>query len=993
MAGPNYTLVPNDDMDRPVDTAVFANPSTPLQTEKANTEKESKFRQFLAEYNLAIEEALRLKNEDEERRLTLALRKNFEELELRDEEARKLLGNLDKRNLSFGKTTFLPHEFKIYLLLLGLIPVVVLSVLAAGFSSILLTLVLPSTLVGVFGLMALNYIAFSRNWKVTAGRGVAVIISLATAVVGIFAASKFGLWVAIPLGLGVFIANIILYRVSLPVAIQGFFTLSRKFVDFFKGKIPFKDLSKMKITWRALTIPLALATGLVLTLSMYYSLLPATLAALALPGVVALGAPYILFPIIAIAFIANCIFVFRSLSLVYDFAAEIINIARYGIALDPDKAPKEVYKVLKKTDLEKSDSKLKPESFGFFKAAFVYYCDIKKADGRATMAFKFFFHVVLKLAVVALVVYFSQKALVDVNTAYMHEMLAFLGTGVLFTLKDVLNYISYSTRIAFVSYNFGKILSNQFNAFFDFILRAQSWRDLGTNSRSFFTKLLNPLSWWKSLKTFAIRHALKLRITVREQGLDVDLQYVYIAVYGSAWKTKWKIAYEAKWAEAWQNNRWDKLGYYIVKGLNIYIIRTFTRPAVMANSVSSGMVAYLRLGGMTSDSMEQFLREPPKPANAALYGVGSGVLTLTAEIDLKTKRKKLQKGVVSPQAPAPTLVPSGPPPVEPHQPAVAEDQSLLGDEGEMPTQVDDSFLPTPSDTVVLGDPPLSSHQPALPEVQPLLRTEVDATSSSRAPTPDAAIAAAFSAAPPPVVQDELAGQVPANEAPTTPPARSRDESMTLETEGLPPLALGSARTLLENSAARLISGSDSATAATSRFSVGLAAPGASSGTPSHEPAMALDFASPPGALRTSGRVGGLSDLGVLSELGGALDSRDGEATPTAPQGQRKTPVSDAGKATSDSIKFSPTGPTILKGSASGPYPGLSLFKPSTNTRGDAPDSDTLTVTPTPTATATLAHRFLGPGAAFATPAANAARGSVLAPVQPAQASVAVTPRL
>lgn len=533
------------------------------------------------------------------------------------------------------------QEAAIYAIIFTSLGVFLLAAfIASSFSMPFLLSVLPWAALTSVAFISATYLRYSKDGGNSTGRGIAIIMSLATAIMGYhLAAPHIPMIANILFSVGAFFANLILYRTSVPTVLATLKTRLTSGWEAFQ-KIP----TYRKLFWVA-SIPLSLLTGVVLTMSMWSAwagLVPAAASIM--------GAPYILIPVLVIVGIANCAFVFRSLSRVCDLFEQFLNIKNKGITFEEANGKRE-YKVLtekrikeEKIDLAKATNIIRGQ-----RAFLQYYFGVDATDTYFITTLKISLHVILKLALIAFVVYFSQKALIDANMAHFSENINWFHGLVLTQVTLVLSITAWTSRMLFVCVDFGKILTGLFIKTTDFALKPRNWQNLGVGVASFTASLFRQETWAKlpkSADNFFQRlernfHTILLRATQDSDNIEV-----WRKVYGSRWLEEYNSQCEKDLASS---SLLYRASYYVT-ALVISAREIFKWFIVLLNGLSNAfLVAATDGGSKFTASVTDIIEKAPNALRAGPNALTSVTLVATSLIDMEENMEK-RRAPILPEA-------------------------------------------------------------------------------------------------------------------------------------------------------------------------------------------------------------------------------------------------------------------------------------------------------------------------------------------------------
>ena len=508
--------------------------------------------------------------------------------------------------------------------------------------AVFISTALPWVLLATTIALAANYTKQSFNSKVTAGRGFAILIALATAVLAFISMqSVFILPVAIVFATGCFLANLILYRANVPNVLNALASNLKR-----PGRITWAKskrflLSPFRRFDRSLMILAGIITGFVLTVGMWHSWLAV------FPVVGALGvlsAPYIFFPLMIVLFVANSAFVYRGLTRFVNAVVNCLKVYRNGLLLVTDKDGKDKYVILKPEDDVKDENK----TYRGLWAVFAYFVEFKPKDSVGRVIFKSICYALPKLALVALIASISQIAVVSMSMNSIGEVLPFVqGVGM-----NIIQYIAYaaaySSRISFimsdllvnattlVNFCYKKCMNFSYKEFMELICNKEKRTAFFNTIKEKFSlqsrsQRLQRLSQDLGNLTGAFQKLIK------EQTQDHAIIDVWRATAGDNWKKLWERQIKVDWREA----SFLKKTYCLFKAIIIVAMRLFSFPAIICNTVSNAYIATYK----GSSSAEGLFSTPSK---ATLGGVSSaGLVFFSAKSLSEEQNKKMSPRVSS----------------------------------------------------------------------------------------------------------------------------------------------------------------------------------------------------------------------------------------------------------------------------------------------------------------------------------------------------------
>ncbi len=510
---------------------------------------------------------------------------------------------------------------------------------------------LPIVLLVAVILTAINYSLHSPNWKLTVGRGVAAVISLLTAMLTMVMVMSLGFspfFIAIA-GIGPLVANLVLYRNDVPDVIKELAggvskaaTSLRQIIhqaylsfmgyqpvltnedkpaeDSKKDDNPISTFEKRLRMWlHFITIPAALIAGYILTAGMwstwgrgisFFSHLPA------FGFTASMASPYVIIPLLIIAFVANSAFMHRGVSQVVSFAINLFKAWRYGLYLKETKDNTEEYELIN------SAAYTKTVACTGFAALARYYFNIKKDDSQISTVLKITVLSLVKLAIAALIVFISQKALIDVYMKPTPLMVSFLQGMMVASVLGLFTYIGYAARMSFSVIrlaNVSQLLLLQFPK-----LRYTLTALRMIANREFLSR------YWQSLKE-------NIRTTAKQYTIGPD--------NAELWKNSLG---EKEWQAHWNkecNMRWEKLTritkvYYDFKAFIVWAKFFIMLPMVLANAFANGEITMTSAKPVMIEILDAAL------ARAIFNGVVSGALMAKATNDQAKALKDLVSGMI-----------------------------------------------------------------------------------------------------------------------------------------------------------------------------------------------------------------------------------------------------------------------------------------------------------------------------------------------------------
>ncbi len=534
---------------------------------------------------------------------------NLDELSLDEEQKLNLINKrLDRYSRSALKFAFL--NYFLALIITGLVAAILFGIGAVP----LLSLALPWLLMAGTILWSMIFISRSINKTNTAGRGVAMVISLATALLSLVSAQLFmPLEFAFIIALGAFLVNLLLYRDDVPSVINSNFEKIQNWISNLRnlksGKNiktaePSPDLSaedKHNAAKKTISLPervvrsffafsshaLAIITGAILTAGLWHSwtsglgdLLGILHLPMALGGV--LGAPYILVPLMGIIFLANYAFVQRGVKSAVEYLFDSVRVIRFGAYQYIDKSRKLVTKAIFSTkhfdSINKEGNIASLKFSGGGKAFLLYMFNINsdnKNENWKTMTPKILAFVLFNCGLGLLISFIGQKAIVDFNITFITAMLPgaqFLQIAEVFTAFLI---IAYLARVSLTAYRFGFVLTRISEIIYkigDSCVKAVS---SGNYKFDIKAKLKNIKIWYFNfVKDQALTH-----------DIDSHLEKLFVLA-------EWKLYREAMVNRIYNSNKkWALTFYWHLTAIIIILKNALTVFSILLNAAANGMIA------------------------------------------------------------------------------------------------------------------------------------------------------------------------------------------------------------------------------------------------------------------------------------------------------------------------------------------------------------------------------------------------------------------
>ncbi len=480
---------------------------------------------------------------------------------------------------------------------------------------------------------AANYIGHSRHWKITLGRGVAVVMSLLIACLAISSMLSIGvvpLPAIIVIALGCFGANLVLYRYDVPKAIDDISKVGKTTPD---NENDSKAVTRFKAVWRIASFVLSLVAGLVLTLAMGSSVY-------ALGG--ALASWYIFAPLMVIAYTANATFVYRGLKSVRDFILNSAWSYSNGVSIKTANA-RMIITPLKNRLSENPDSEYVS---GGYRAVLSYYLGIHWSATPWKKLLKPILLVMLTGGLAILIAIVSQKALIDVNMLHFAEAASYLPAATFVIFFGILTHLGYVTRMSFSAIRLSLALNYILGKASDLIVTPihkainffKGYRSLKTTDAVPEQHKESRFSAWKKNYTWLLKR----------QVVDSDNIDFWQQVYGKEdWErhlneycdTEWEYIQKNKFVEC------RRLAYYHVRACVL----------ILGESLGS-LVAWLSIVLNSFANGSITMAKPDDPSVAILGGavsrcasnaLTSGALTLNSKRKREEELQKKEKQWIS----------------------------------------------------------------------------------------------------------------------------------------------------------------------------------------------------------------------------------------------------------------------------------------------------------------------------------------------------------